>query len=99
MLFQPDAHEALADETWNTERARTAIASIVADAEGAFGDGWPTHPRDIVEEGDATTRLRTGYLGGAGVVDALHRLARLRRVATRPCSITSAFARSPARLP
>jgi hypothetical protein len=99
MLFQPDAHEALADETWNTERARTAIASIVADAEGAFGDGWPTHPRDIVEEGDATTRLRTGYLGGAGVVDALRRLARLRRVATRPCSITSAFARSPARLP
>jgi len=37
MLFQPDAHEALLDEPWSAERARTAIASIVADAEGAFG--------------------------------------------------------------
>lgn len=33
------------------------------------------HPRDVVEEGDATTRFRTMYLGGAGVVAALHRLA------------------------
>ncbi len=76
MLFQPDAHEALLDEPWSAERARTAIASIVADAEGAFDDGWPTHPRDILEDGDAATRFRTVYLGGAGVVDALDRLAR-----------------------
>jgi hypothetical protein len=32
MLFTPEAHEALADEPWSAERARTAIASIVADA-------------------------------------------------------------------
>jgi hypothetical protein len=72
MLFQPEAHDALADEPWSAERARTAIASIVADAESAFDDGWPMHPED-----DASgAQLRTVYLGGAGVVDALHRLAR-----------------------
>ena len=76
MLFTPDAHEALADEPWSTEKVRTAIASIVADAESAFDDGWPTHPRDVVEDGDASTRLRNVYDGGAGVVEALHRLAR-----------------------
>jgi Lanthionine synthetase C-like protein len=75
MLFQPEAHEPLADEPWSAERVRTAIASIVADTESAFDDGWPTHPRDVVEDDDASTRFRTVYLGGAGVVDALHRLA------------------------
>ncbi len=76
MLFSPEAHEALADEPWGAERARTAIASIVADAESAFDDGWPTHPQDVLEDDDASTKFRTVYLGGAGVVDALHRLAR-----------------------
>jgi hypothetical protein len=76
MLFTPEAHEALGDEPWSAERARAAIASIVADAESAFDDGWPTHPQDVLEEDDASRRFRTVYLGGAGVVDALHRLAR-----------------------
>jgi hypothetical protein len=76
MLFTPEAHEVLVDEPWSTERARAAIASIVADAESVFDDGWPTHPQDVLEEADASTRFRTLYLGGAGVVDALHRLAR-----------------------
>ncbi len=71
MLFEPRAHEALEDVSWSTPRARAAIASIVADAESAFDDGWPTHPQD--EETDR--RFRTVYLGGAGVVAALHRLA------------------------
>ena len=31
---------------------------------------------DIEEDDDPATRFRTVYLGGAGVVDALHRLAR-----------------------
>ena len=75
MLFEPESHEALADQPWSAERARAAIASIVADAESAFDDGWPLHPQD---EGDDVSALdsRTVYLGGAGVVDALHRLAR-----------------------
>jgi hypothetical protein len=65
VLFQPEAHEALADEPWSAERVRTAIASIVADAESAFDDGWPMHPQD--EDDDASAaRFRTVYLGGAG---------------------------------
>ena len=75
MLFSPDAHEALVDEPWSVERARTAIAAIVADAESVFDDGWPAHPQDLEDE-DPAMRFRTVYLGGAGVVEALHRLAR-----------------------
>ena len=74
MLFSPEAHEALTDEPWSAERARTAIVSIVADAESAFDDGWRTHPLDAENEYEARTRFRTVYLGGAGVVDALDRL-------------------------
>src|SRR5215210_5327437 len=75
MLFTPEAHEPLAGEPWSDDRARTAIASIVADAESAFDDGWPVHPHD--EDDDVSpTESRAGYLGGAGVVDALRRLAR-----------------------
>jgi Lanthionine synthetase C-like protein len=76
MLFDPGSHETLTDEPWSPERARAAITAIVADAESAFDDGWPTHPQDVVDEADASTRFRTTYLGGAGVVDALQRLAR-----------------------
>jgi len=76
MLFTPEAHEALADEPWSAESVRKAIASIAADAESAFDDGWPTHPQDVADDDDASARFRTVYLGGAGVVDALHRLAR-----------------------
>ena len=75
MLFSPEAHEALADEPWNAERARRAITSIVADAERAFDDGWPLHPQDQEDENEAGARFRTVHIGGAGVVDALHRLA------------------------
>jgi hypothetical protein len=76
MLFTPEAHEALTEEAWSAEQARAAIASIVADAESAFDDGWTMHPEDVEEGDDPAMRFRTVYLGGAGVVDALHRLAR-----------------------
>jgi hypothetical protein len=76
MLFTPEAHEPLADESWSAERVRIAIASIVADVESAFDDGWPLHPLDKEDKDDPGMRFRTVYLGGAGVVDALHRLAR-----------------------
>lgn len=54
MLFQPEAHEALADEPWSAERARTAIAAIVADTESAFDDGWTMHPLDVDEPAGQT---------------------------------------------
>jgi Lanthionine synthetase C-like protein len=75
VLFQPEAHEALDHEPWCADRALSAIGMIAAEAEAAFDDGWSTHPHD---EGDdlPVERLRTVYLGGAGVVDAFHRLAR-----------------------
>jgi len=76
MLFSPEAHEMLVDQPWSVECMRKAIASIVADAESAFGDGWPTHPQDVDEDDDASTQFRTIYLGGAGVVHALHGLER-----------------------
>ena len=76
MLFSPEAHEVLADEAWSAERARTAIQAIVADAESAFDDGWTMHPHDVDPGDDPATRFRTAYLGGAGVVAALDRLAR-----------------------
>jgi hypothetical protein len=76
MLFTPEAHEELTGLPWSAGRARGAIASIVADAESAFDDGWETHPSDVEQEEDASTRFRTVYLGGAGVVAALDRLER-----------------------
>ncbi len=72
MLFTPEAHEAIAGDPWSAESARTAIVSIVADAEDAFDDGWLIHPQD--EGDDPAERLRSMYIGGAGVVAALHRL-------------------------
>src|SRR4051794_11123455 len=71
MLFEPEAHERCTATPWSAERVRPAIAAIVADAEDAFDDGWPTHPLDEPEE---EPRFRTLYIGGAGVVAALHRL-------------------------
>jgi hypothetical protein len=76
MLFSPEAHEPLADEPWSAEQARAAIASIVADAEDAFDDGWTLHPEDAEPDDDPAKRFRTVYMGGAGVVDALCRLER-----------------------
>ena len=75
MLFTPEAHEPLSGEPWSAERVRRAIGSIVADAESTFDDGWTMHPDDVEEGDDPATRFRTVYLGGAGVVAALHRLA------------------------
>ena len=76
MLFSPEAHETPVDEPWSADRMRSAIAAIVTDAERAFEDGWPMHPQDVLEGDDPAARLRTLYLGGAGVVAALHSLAR-----------------------
>jgi hypothetical protein len=70
VLHQPAAHEPVTDRPWDPERVRTAIRTIAEETEAAFDDGWPGHPLD-----DEEARLRTVFLGGAGVVDALRRLA------------------------
>ena len=72
MLFEPDAHEGLIEERWEPGRVRAAIREIAEDAEGAFADGWSSHPRDSED----ARRFRTVYLGGAGVVRALDSLQR-----------------------
>lgn len=76
MLFDPRAHERLIEDSWDSGRVCAAIREIAEDAEGSFDDGWPTHPQDIVDEGDEERRFRTVYLGGAGVVQALDSLQR-----------------------
>ena len=76
MLFSAQAHEPLLEDGWSGERVRAAIGAIVADVEAAFEEGWPTHPLDREDASDASRRFRSVYLGGAGVVAALDRLAR-----------------------
>jgi Lanthionine synthetase C-like protein len=72
LLFSPAAHEQLTNTPWDAAKARDAVAAIVTDAEQAFDDGWRVHPLD--ENEYTPPRPRTLYLGGAGVVAALHRL-------------------------
>jgi lantibiotic modifying enzyme len=74
MLFDPRAHERLIEDSWDPDRVRAAIREIAADAEESFDDGWPIHPRDIVDKGDEQRRLQTVYVGGVGVVQALDSL-------------------------
>ena len=69
-LFRPSEHKPLAGEEWSEERAKEAIAAIVADAEAAFdGARWPFHPADEVDDSPNTI-----YLGVAGMAWALHEL-------------------------
>jgi hypothetical protein len=74
VLFDPAVHEAPTGDAWDPDRIRAAIRAIVADAEDAFADGWPTHPIDSEGPSDDERRFRTVYLGGAGVVQALTEL-------------------------
>jgi hypothetical protein len=73
MLWDPAAHEPLAEERWDEDRVRAAIRAVATEAEDAFDDGWSVHPLDV-EAGDPE-RWSGTYLGGAGIVDALRRLA------------------------
>jgi hypothetical protein len=74
-LWSPEAHEEPAGAAWDDARARQTVAAICCDAEAAFDAErlWPAHPLDgEVEPGE----LKTLYLGAAGMVWALDRLAR-----------------------
>jgi len=74
-LWSVEAHEALAGEAWSEAAARAAITAICRDAEEAFDPErlWPAHPLEGEVSDD---ELLTVYLGGAGMVWALDRLAR-----------------------
>lgn len=74
-LYDRGRHEPLADLTWNAHRARDAIAEICRDAEAAFDHErlWPLHPAD--DEPGTPEVLRGLYLGAAGMLHGLERLA------------------------
>jgi Lanthionine synthetase C-like protein len=73
VLWDPDAHEPPTDEAWSEARALAAVRAIAADAEAAFDNGWRAHPADL-DPGEPD-RWSGTYLGDAGIVDALRRLA------------------------
>ena len=77
MLFDPRAHEPLAEAPWQPAAVEAAIRAIARDADGAlrgFRDWWPWHPLDV--EPDDPEVVHGVYLGAAGVLWALDRLAR-----------------------
>jgi hypothetical protein len=76
-LYDPARHQALSASPWDAARARDAIAVICRDAQAAFDPVrlWPTHPRDE-EPGDPDDGIFRGlYLGAAGMLHGLYRLA------------------------
>src|SRR4051812_7074071 len=76
-LYDPARHEPLAGRPWSAARARDAIAAICRDAEAAFDPGrlWPLHPADDEPGTPADGVLRGLYVGAAGMLHALGRLA------------------------
>jgi Lanthionine synthetase C-like protein len=78
VLFDPDSHEPLIATTWDEERARAAIRTIVAHTESAFtpDDLWQPHPLDEDDDEPPLGRTACVYLGASGVIWALHELER-----------------------
>ncbi len=80
MLYDPSAHEALADVPWDEARVRAAVREIVADADVGYDAGagsWPLHPRDAGQGDDDHAAVSHGvYMGAAGMLWGLDRLAR-----------------------
>jgi hypothetical protein len=76
-LYDPARHEPLAALEWSPARARDAIAAICRDAEAALHPDrlWPLHPVDDEPGTPADGILRGLYVGAAGMLHALSRLA------------------------
>lgn len=76
-LYDPTRHERLGGWEWDAGRARDAIAHICRATEAAFDRRrlWPLHPRDDEPGGPEDGIFRGLYLGAAGVIHGLHRLA------------------------
>jgi Lanthionine synthetase C-like protein len=75
VLFRPEAHEPLTDETWDAGRVREAIRAIVADADAAFDPDrlWPAHEWEAWQTPLPLTTLYTGAAGVLWALDALRR--------------------------
>lgn len=76
MLFDPGAHEHAIDAAWSPASVEAEIRTIARDADAALrpGEWWAWHPLDV-EPGDPDVTHGV-YLGAAGVLWALDRLAR-----------------------
>ena len=76
MLFELVRHEALTTEVWDTDRVTRYVGAIVADIVEHFDPEsfWPEHPLDSRD--GYSGRYKSLYLGAAGVLWALHYLAR-----------------------
>jgi hypothetical protein len=76
VLFDPREHEPLHDAPWSVVDAEAAIRAIAADADDALrgADWWPVHPLDA-QPGDPDV-WHGVYLGAAGMLWGLDRLAR-----------------------
>ena len=75
MLFDARAHEPLVSAGWEPAAVQAEISAIAREAEDMLrgGQWWPVHPLDA-EPGDPEV-FHGIYLGAAGVLWALHRLA------------------------
>lgn len=76
-LFERERHEPLFERAWNPAWAEEMIIDIVGRVEAAFDSRslWPGHAADT-EGLPGPQVFRTLYLGAAGVIWALHHLAR-----------------------
>jgi hypothetical protein len=74
-MYDPHRHEPLIDDAWAEGPVRDGVAAVCRDLEAAFDPWslWPLHPRDW-EPGTADV-VRGLYLGAAGVLLGLGRLA------------------------
>jgi hypothetical protein len=77
MLYDPARHQPLGGRDWSEPWARDAVADICRDAQAAFDPRrlWPLHPRDAEPGGPADGIFRGLYLGAAGTLHGLYRLA------------------------
>lgn len=85
MLHDPKCHESRVARAWDESIVAAAICRVVADAEDAYGpDGhWPLHELDSGDKDDDWGGVSHGiYLGAAGMLLALDRLARADGAAT-----------------
>src|SRR5919109_1926916 len=82
VLYHPELHEPLADETWSEERVRAAIRNIVSDADTAFDPDelWPAEEWDVWQ---ATAPLKDLDVGASGVICALDSLRRRGQAETK----------------